>query len=174
MLAKPLGPTHMKTAFMRTLITTSFLLGAVTAPVPAAHAQGGIPLWTNRYHGLSSGHNGGTGIAVDSSGNVFVTGSSIGGTNFDFATVAYTDGGQPLWTNRYPAQATYFLQPKIALDRGGNVFVAGVSPPPGTTNNVDFVTVAYSGAGAPLWTNRYPAQGNPANSRPHIAVDSKG
>src|SRR5262245_42248559 len=60
----------------------------------SASAQGGVPLWTNRYPaGVASA------IAVDSTGNVFVTGTSWNGN--DYATIKYSNTGVPLWTNRY-------------------------------------------------------------------------
>ena len=41
-------------------------------------------------------------MAVDSSGNVFVTGYSRGsGGDDDYATIAYSSAGVALWTNRY-------------------------------------------------------------------------
>ena len=44
----------------------------------------------------------GNAIAVDSAGNVFVTGWSRDDSgDFGYATVAYSGAGVPLWTNRY-------------------------------------------------------------------------
>jgi len=45
---------------------------------------------------------------VDGSGNVFVTGDSASGSGFDtadYATIAYSNAGVPLWTNRYNGPA---------------------------------------------------------------------
>ncbi len=47
---------------------------------------------SNRYDEGST-----TAIAVDISSNVFVT----GGSNGDYATVAYSSAGDLLWINRY-------------------------------------------------------------------------
>src|SRR5437879_259739 len=61
----------------------------------SANAQGGVPLWTNRYDsGLNDYPNA---MAVDGSGNVIVTGDS--GT--DYVTIKYSSAGGALWTNRY-------------------------------------------------------------------------
>ena len=40
-------------------------------------------------------------MAVDASGNVFVTGVGSSGSFSDYATVAYSGAGVPLWTNCY-------------------------------------------------------------------------
>ena len=61
-----------------------------------------MPLWTNRYNGPGNGYDQAIAMAVDGSGNVFVTGNSVGsGGNYDYATIAYSGAGVPLWTNRY-------------------------------------------------------------------------
>jgi hypothetical protein len=53
------------------------------------YSGAGVPLWTNRYDGPSSLDDYAAGVAVDGSGNVFVTGYSAGGsTSFDYATLA--------------------------------------------------------------------------------------
>src|SRR5207247_5754254 len=93
-------------------------------------------LWTNRYNG------GATAIALDRNGNVFVTGTSFGsaGAPFDYATIAYSSAGVPLWTNRFNGFNGY---PAMAVDSSGNVFVAGTSA--GISGTVgDFVTIKYS------------------------------
>src|SRR5580765_6926083 len=60
------------------------------------YASSGAPLWTNSYDGPANGSDGARAIAVDNSGNVFVTGSSWDGTNYDFVTIKYSVVQQPL------------------------------------------------------------------------------
>jgi hypothetical protein len=70
-------------------LVTAFTL---TALAPRVDAQGGIPLWTNRY--TTGGACGGPGVfvfvVVDSGSNVIVTGGP---------TIKYSNAGVPLWTN---------------------------------------------------------------------------
>jgi hypothetical protein len=137
-------------------------IGCLLLFCPAsAHAQGGVPLWTN----VSSG--GAFDLAVDNSGNVFVAGISYNGSNSDYQTVKYSSAGVPLWTNRYNGPANlYDSAGAIAVDASGNVFVTGQSFESNDTSSAR--TLAYSNAGVPLWTNSY-GYGGLA-----IAVDSRG
>src|SRR5258706_14815264 len=43
---------------------------------------------------------------------------------------------------------------KVVTDNAGNVIVAGYTDERGP-NGVDMLVIKYSGAGVPLWTNRY-------------------
>ncbi len=135
--------------------------------VTIKYSNAGVPLWTNRWNEL--GYDEARGIAVDRNGNVFVTGVSgvSQSTANDYATVAYSAGGDFLWVNYYdwPLGNSFDIPTGIAVDNGGNVFVTGRS-------TGDYATVAYSGAGLPLWANRYEGPGLDAAAG--IAVDSNG
>ena len=151
-------------------------IGSFVDYATVAYSGAGVPLWTNRYNGPANSYDDAYAIAVDASGNVFVTGPSIGTGSYDYATVAYSGAGLPLWTNRYNGPANGYDQANaIAVDRSGNVFVTGWSVGSGSGND-DYATVAYSGAGLPLWTNRYDGHGL-ADSEDQafaIAVDGDG
>jgi hypothetical protein len=62
-------------------------------------------------------------MAVDSAGNVFVTGYN----DQTYGTVAYSNSGGPLWTNRFKSLDGQDSATAIAVDANGNVFVAGIS-----------------------------------------------
>lgn len=94
-------------------------------------------------------------MAVDGSGNVFVTGQSYTNSNSgsDYATIKYSGAGAPLWTNRYIGPLNYDDSTRaLAVDGSGNVFVTGESY--GSDGYTDYATFMYSGAGVPLWINR--------------------
>lgn len=123
-----------------------------------AYDSNGNQLWVARYDGPASGDDSATGIAVDStSGNVYVTGSSMGnGTGFDYATVAYCSAGNQLWVARYngPANAEDRAY-AIAFDPGtGNIYVTGGSRGLIEVHDFDFATVAYDSDGNQLWVAR--------------------
>lgn len=123
--------------------------------VTIKYSNAGIPLWTNRYTGPDTSGNASSAVVFDADGNVIMTGSSLredGRT--DYATVKYSSAGTPAWTNRYNIPGNLANRPvAIAPDNNGNIFVTGISFRGGT--NLDIATLAYSGAGIPLWTNRY-------------------
>ncbi len=122
----------------------------------------GLPLWTNACNGTGNANDEPVAMAVNQFGLVFVTGVSAGGSS-DFATVAYANDGHPLWTNRFngnPALGSLAadMPQAIATDDAGNVIVTGYSFQSYAGNT--YVTIAYSSAGAPLWTNYYKFSAN--------------
>ncbi|HRZ45995.1 MAG TPA: immunoglobulin domain-containing protein [Candidatus Paceibacterota bacterium] len=142
------------------------------------YSDEGVPLWTNRYNGLANDSDEPVAVAIEASGNVVVTGWSVGsGTREDYLTIKYSSAGVPLWTNRYDGPGSVYgagsdRATAMVLDASGNVFVTGQSDDGG--RYWDYATVAYSSAGMPLWTNRYNGPGNKRDVPLAVAVDASG
>lgn len=141
-----------------------------------ASAQVPVEAWVRRYGASTNGPSRGTALGIDTHGNVFVSGSSWNGSNYGFATLAYSNTGVPLWTNRYDAGGVDEEPSALAVGANGNVFVTGSTYPPDTLPwapvPYQFVTLAYSGSGAALWTNIFSEATNAQAAA--IAVDQGG
>ncbi len=143
-----------------------------------AYSSTGAPMWTNRYNGLDNGDDRATGLAVESSGNVYVTGYSFGnGSSYDYATVAYSSIGTPMWTNRYNGPGSGADHATgLAVESSGNVFVTGFSPSLSNSpyNNENYATVAYTAGGIALWTNHFDGPLAHTDRAASIATDTNG
>jgi hypothetical protein len=111
--------------------------------VTVKYSSAGTALWTNRYNGPGNSSDEATAIAVDGRGTVYVTGLSTGSVSGrDYATIAYSCQGVPLWTNRYNGPGNGSDSPRaMAVDTSGSVYVTGQSA--GSGSGVDFATVKY-------------------------------
>src|SRR5437762_5942691 len=155
------------------LVTGSDYSAIFADYVTIKYSSAGLPLWTNRYSGPGSFDDQPKALVADDSGNVFVTGTSgILGEPGDYLTVAYSNDGLALWANRYNGTGNNRdFSRAIAVDSGGNVFVTGSSV---TIASTDYVTIAYSKSGVPLWTNLYNGPGNGSDGALAVALDSSG
>jgi len=129
----------------------------------------GVPLWTNRYNISTNGDSScaAYAVAVDGNNDVIVAGMS----DLDYATIKYSSAGVPLWTNLYGRCSTNHQFCTMALDRSGNVIVTGSAA--GKGGYSDYVTIKYSSAGVPLWTNRYDGPVNGDDYACGVAVDGR-
>jgi len=105
------------------------------------YSSGGTPLWTSRYGGPGVGNDQAKAIAVDKNGNVFVTGSSWNGTNYDFATIKYNGSGTQQWVDRYngPANGTDAGY-AITVDTSGSAYATGERT---SATGTDYATIKY-------------------------------
>jgi hypothetical protein len=86
------------------------------------YSSDGRPLWTNRYDRPAHGLDYAQAIAVDGDGEVYVTGYSWNGANYDYATVKYA-GGAAFPTG--PLVITYTMLAEGGLVYGGTGGTAG-------------------------------------------------
>jgi len=125
---------------------TNTNLGYVTIK----YAPNGTQLWAARYDDTNYPTAGPSGIALDNSNNVVVTGNAL--------TVKYDTNGHQLWTAPYNGSG-------IAVDTSGNAIVTGYAS--------GFNTVKLSPNGSNLWSQSYVSTWGPAVSEA-VVVDGGG
>jgi hypothetical protein len=142
----------------------------------------GNQTWVARYDGPAGDDDVAQAIAVDASGNVYVTGKSYNGkhlTNpaetpsgtsdeYAYATVKYDSAGNQLWAARYdsPGQVDDIAR-AIAVDGSGNVYVTGSS-------GGNYATIKYDSGGNRLWLASYGNSTNSTDGAVAVAVDGSG
>jgi hypothetical protein len=99
--------------------------------------------WVRRYNGPGGGGNGAYDLAVDDSGNVYVTGYSDSATGVDYLTIKYDGDGDIApdnWPARYNGPGNGGNEAvAITVDDSGNVYITGYSDGIGTSN--DYATI---------------------------------
>ena len=147
-----------------------FILFFITGSVLSQVTQ----QWVSRYNGAGNGDDEAYSIAVDGSGNVYVTGyCTETGTYHDYCTIKYNSTGGQQWVAKYngPGNANDEAY-SIALDGSGNVYVTGVSV--GSATSFDYCTIKYNSAGVQQWVARYNGAGNSVDEAYSIAIDGSG
>ena len=126
--------------------------------------------WVARYSspgGPGSGQDIGRAIAVDGSGNVYVTGNIFDGTTRDYATIKYDASGTLQWLAQHGDYGNDDIAYAIAVDGSGNVYVTG------TADGYRLVTIKYNASGTEEWVARYNGPGGIAQGYA-IAIDGSG
>jgi len=135
----------------------------------------GVQQWVARYDAPSHNSDYLRDMAIDNSGNVYVTGSGYDFTNgyHNYSTIKYDTAGNQLWLSRYDGPANYNDYPQdIALDSDGNVYVTGFSQNADRKN--EYASVKYDNAGVQQWAVRYHGPENLRDEGRRVAVDSNG
>ena len=133
----------------------------------------GDTLWVRHYNGPANAGDRAYAIAVDDSGNAYVTGFSVGNTGTtDYLTIKYSPIGDTLWTRPYNGPGnSYDYAYAIAVDTGRNVYVTGLST---SSTNHDYATIKYTSNGDLAWVRRYNGPGNFFDDAYDLAVDNNG
>jgi len=125
--------------------------------------------WVARYNGSTNSVDVPFAIAVDGSGNIYVT----GGAGDDFATIKYNSAGQQQWVARYDGPANSFdTATTIAVDNSAAVYVTGISDAFDTGS--DYATIKYNATGQREWVARYAGPDNTSDHAYAMAVDTSG
>ncbi len=130
-------------------------------------------VWAKIYNGPLNQQDSSVGISVNSAGNVFVTGWSLGsGTSSDIVTLRYNPvNGDTVWVNRYNGVSN--LEDKVSsiISDNNAVYVTGWSFVPSR----DIVTIKYDAAtGNRLWVKTYNGSNNGGDYGFAITVDASG
>lgn len=126
--------------------------------------------WIARFDGGSNQSDYPVGMAVDGSGNVFVTGFSEGlNTGNDYVTVKYDTNGNQQWWSRLDGGRRGLDSPRaIGVDSKGNAFVTGTTA---EQAGGSLLTVKYAPDGTVEWMKKYAASSESANDSRDLVVD---
>jgi hypothetical protein len=103
------------------------------------YSPAGEELWAKRYEGPAGEDDFGEAIAIDESGNIYVT------TEDDYATLKYSPQGEELWLAIYDGPEDLDDgAADIAVDSQGNVYVTGQAGSTLFNGGGDFATIRYA------------------------------
>jgi len=123
----------------------------------------GVELWVARYNGyIGYTEDLATSIAIDNSGNVYVTGTSFYDniTGYDYLTIKYNSDGQQQWIRNFSGNGYYTRESanSIITDNSGNIYVTGSSSRSGI--QTEFATIKYNAEGDVLWIRKIDGNSN--------------
>ena len=161
----------------------------------AKYAPTGAHLWSRRFGSPtitdSFEREAGLGVAVDSSGNIAVTGRFYQTIDFgggplisagapDIFLVKFSGAGAHSWSKRFGGVANAEAGKAVTIDGSGNVVVTGsfngtvdFGQGPLTSSNLDIFVAKYDPSGACLWSRRFGGTSATDSGR-GIAVDATG
>ena len=130
----------------------------------------GKQIWVARYHGSGFGNSGVNAMAIDKSGNIYVTGESSENNNVaEFTTLKYDSEGNRLWVAHYSQPGDGNIQHSaMAIDDSGNIYVTGLSIDKNSISQTS--TIKYQSNGHQLWAVRQPT----SDGAWAIALDKAG
>ncbi len=113
------------------------------------------------------GEDAATAMAIDDSGNVYVSGISEGkDSGYDFATIKYSSSGEMRWEARYEGLNSYLGEvTALAVDHAGNVIITGDA-------NNNYIMIKYDAEGREQWVALYDVSSN--DNACGLAVDDAG
>lgn len=133
--------------------------------------------WDTTYAGSGTSQDSAIAMALDNSGNVYVTGwSKISATNTNIVTIKYDKNtGSAIWFKSYDYATYRDIPTAIAVDNNsGAVYVTGYSYVSNSSNR-DYVTIKYNPAnGDTVWTRRYNGPVNGGDESYAIGIDNSG
>lgn len=133
---------------------------------------GGTLLWERYHNGSGSGNDSLCAFVVDKNGDVYITGESWNGHDYDYLTLKYSSEGDSLWARSYngPVQRND-CPTALTIDRDA-LYVTGGSS--GHLSSWDYATIKYSKDGEILWIVRYDSPYKGTDIASSIVVDESG
>jgi len=124
----------------------------------------GNQIWARRFTSGGNERDASYGLAMDSTGNIFVTGESFSIDRRECLTIKYDSSGNQQWISRFQAGLSC-IGYEVICDKWGNSFVTG-------HGNIGIFTIKYNYRGEQVWRTEYSAVGS--ETPRSLEIDSSG
>lgn len=133
----------------------------------------GTIIWVKQYNGTGNSSDFTSGMTIDNSGNIIITGRSVGtGTALeDCVTIKYDSDGNVLWVQRYNG-GLVDAGNEVTIDPNNNIYVCGSKYR--TAGNPDYLVIKYQPNGTIEWLQTYNSIDNKEDIAQDIKVDQYG
>jgi hypothetical protein len=150
-------PSALKVDLQNNILITAAGGALQSDYITIKYSPAGDTLWTRSYNGPGSSLDIPYAIALDNMDNIYITGSSRGGSTLgteDITTIKYSSNGSILWARRFDGISNGTdIGASITVDGMQNVYIGG------STDTADFKMVyaalKYSAAGDFEWVKTY-------------------
>jgi uncharacterized delta-60 repeat protein len=140
-------PTDMVVDAEGNIYITGYTTSEVRDFITIKYNASGELLWSQFYDGPIHENDVAEAVAVDDSGNVYVTGSSRTQTWGDIVIIKYSPDGEQIWLQYYDNNSTDGGY-DIGIGENGMIYAVGYS-------NADMITLQYNPAGELQWAATY-------------------
>lgn len=133
-------------------------------------------IWSDIYNSQGNNDDNLKDMALDASGNIYVTGySRTTNQNDNYTTLKYNSVGVQQWCAIYNGPGSNSIDEPSALcvDKFGNVYITGLSERAGFLTD-DYLTIKYNTNGVQQWIARYNGTADGIDDANDIAVDDYG
>lgn len=127
-------------------------------------------IWTRTFNNASTNEDRGTSIRAAASGNVYVSGKTFNGTDYDIFIIKFDGNGTQQWVQTYSGGFGDDIPRDMALDPSENIYITG-SAEEQTDSVNDYITLKYNSAGGLAWAKRFDGAGGGDDNAVALAVD---
>ena len=116
----------------------------------------GVSLWSKQINGTANYHDFGSGLAITSSGDVYITGAITNNTTTlapELIIRKYNSSGSQQFSTTYSGAGYGCVGKDIVVDGSGNSYITGAGYNSGF--NADILTIAFGSTGTQIWTDLF-------------------